>query len=190
MKMKNFIIASIIVIISFTSYSQSLFESTISSDEGDNKKVEINGYVRTDIFANESDYRSAYGETSLKLETNCFKYGNAFSEVRLRKEFTDGSSRVLVDLREAYINLYLSDFDFRIGKQIIVWGRADGFNPTNNLTPYDYTFFSPEEDDKRLSNFVVSGDYNLYPFELSANWIPVYKSAILPFGKATLPNGI
>ena len=67
--MKNFIIATVNVITSFPAYSQNLFESSFSCDDGNNKNVEINGYVRSDIFANESHLRSVYGETSLKLET-------------------------------------------------------------------------------------------------------------------------
>ena len=55
-------------------------------------------------------------------------------------------------MREAYVNAYLGPFDLRLGKQIIVWGRADALNPTNNLTPVDFRIRSPLEDDIRLGN--------------------------------------
>lgn len=176
--------------ISIPLFSQSLFESSFSSDNTDEKTFEINGYVRSDVFANETDYRSVYGETSLKLKTTPFKFGEAFTEIRFKQNLFHKKNILDIDFREAYLNLYLKNFDFRIGQQIIVWGRADGFNPTNNLTPHNYTVFSPDEDDKRLSNFVVKGTYNYYPFKFSANCVPVYKPSVLPFEKAELPDKV
>jgi hypothetical protein len=35
-------------------------------------------------------------------------------------------------LREAYLDIHFGPMDFRIGKQIIVWGRTDRINPTDN----------------------------------------------------------
>lgn len=171
-------------------FSQSLFESALSPDKSGDKSIEINGYVRSDVFSNKKDIRSVYGETSLKIETKSFRFGNAFSEFRLKQNLLKSGQPVVLDFREGYVNVYLSNFDFRIGQQIIVWGRADGFNPTNNLTPHDFTVFSPDEDDKRLSNFTFSGTYNFHPFKFNAIWVPVYKSSVLPFKKATLPEGV
>ena len=176
--------------ISTSLFSQSLFESAISSDNDDEKSFEINGYIRSDVFANEKDIRFVYGETSLIFETKSFRFGNAYSEFRIKQNLFESNQPTDVNFREGYINLYLSDFDFRIGQQIIVWGRADGFNPTNNLTPHDFTVFSPDEDDKRLSNFAFSGTYNFHPFKINAVWIPVYKSSVLPFKNASLPEGV
>ena len=172
-------------------FSQNLFESALSSaSKGNEKSFALNGFVRSDVFANETDFRSIYAESALKLETKNSKYGNAFAEFRLQKNILNNEKSLNVDLREAYINLYFGNFDFRIGQQIIVWGRADGFNPTNNLTPTDFTVFSPDEDDKRLSNFVVKGNYSFKKFRLEANWIPFYKASILPFDTYTLPNEV
>ena len=58
---------------------------------------------------------------------------SAFSEVRYRANSNNDHK---FDIREAYLNLNLGKFDFRVGEQIVLWGgRADGFNPTNNVTP-------------------------------------------------------
>jgi hypothetical protein len=40
--------------------------------------------------------------------------------------------------------------DLRLGEQRISWGRADGINPTDFFTPYDYTTYLPLEEDQRL----------------------------------------
>jgi len=39
------------------------------------------------------------------------------------------------NLGEAYLDWYLDTTDWRIGRQVINWGTADGFNPTNVINP-------------------------------------------------------
>jgi hypothetical protein len=85
-----------------------------------------------------------------------------------------------VDLREAYVNAYVGPVDLRLGKQIIVWGRADALNPTNNLTPVDFRIRSPLEDDIRLGNVGARGFLRLTPVRIEGVWMPVYLATELP----------
>ena len=92
-------------------FSQSLFESALSStSEGNEKSFTLNGFVRSDVFASETDFRSIYAESALKIETLKSKYGNAFAEFRLQKNILNNEKPVNVDLREAYLNLYFGKF--------------------------------------------------------------------------------
>jgi hypothetical protein len=149
---------------------------------------DLNGYVRGDAFVGKvptkgaADMKAAYGEFSLKVTTKKLKYGDAFAEVRLRYGLQTGSRIQLVDLREAYVNLYAGPFDLRLGQQIIVWGRADAVNPTNNLTPTDLRVHSPNEDDRRLGNFAARAFLNFQPFRLEGVWVPLYTPSELPLG--------
>ncbi|HON38165.1 MAG TPA: hypothetical protein P5047_08500 [Desulfomonilia bacterium] len=43
-----------------------------------------------------------------------------------------------VDVDEAYVDLYSSNADLRIGIQKFAWGRLDEINPTDNLNPEDF----------------------------------------------------
>ncbi len=174
----------IISIVCYTGllFSQSLFESSISNSVGNEFGFKLNGYVRTDAYMNEKDYRSCYSELSLQLETNKENLGRAFSDFRIQKSLLKEDPDNY-DLREAYVDLYLGKIDLRIGQQIIVWGRADGFNPTNNLSAKDFEVYSPEEDDQRMSNFIFSGTYNAYPWRVNVNIVPVYKASNLPFDR-------
>ncbi len=119
---------------------------------------DFNGHIRGDVFAGKMpDYsrgvvKSGYGELGLRLRVSKGSYGDAFGEVRFQGGYfgdehylgqpsripnkgTDlGEFDTRVKLREAYVNAYIGPLDLRFGKQIIVWGRADGINPTNNLT--------------------------------------------------------
>ncbi len=172
-------------------HSQDLFESSLSvNDSAEQVRYRLGGYLRGGMFGGKDNIREEYTEGALKLDITGNRYGSAYAEMRyLASDGIYGKNNEFW-LREGYVNLFLGKFDFRIGQQIIVWGRADGFNPTSNLTPTDFTTFSPDEDDKRLANFIAKGIYNFYPFKLELDWIPGYKASVLPFGNANLPNGI
>ncbi|MGD8780893.1 MAG: hypothetical protein PVH88_18245 [Ignavibacteria bacterium] len=169
--------------------AQSLFDSATSDNKNEELNYSIGGYFMSGIFADEKDFKSIYAEGALKLDISGSNIGSAFAELRYRESDCDNDDNSFL-LREGYVDLSLNKFDFRIGQQIIVWGRADGFNPTNNITPADYTVFSPDEDKKRLSNFVFKSVYNIYPVKVEFDWIPVYEASVLPFGNAELPDGV
>ncbi|MDY0095941.1 MAG: hypothetical protein RBT80_24865 [Candidatus Vecturithrix sp.] len=179
-----------LLFLSVAANAQSLFESAVTGTETQETALyHLNGYFRSGIFANDQEFRDRYAEGALKLDMTGNRYGNAFAEVRYRASSGDDDHDTFT-LREGYVNLILGKFDFRVGQQIIVWGRADGFNPTNNLTPTDFTIFSPDEDDKRLASFVAKGVYHVYPFKIEFDWVPVYVSSELPFENAALPDGV
>lgn len=174
----------------FSVYSQSLFESSLSeSISSQEAKYRLNGYFRGGLFVDDKSIMEKYAEGALKLDITGNQYGDAYAEMRYRASGTNNEANEFW-LREGYINLYLGKFDFRIGQQVIVWGRADGFNPTNNLTPADFTVYSPDEDDRRLANFVAKGTYNFQPFKLEVDWVPFYKATELPLERSSLPDGV
>lgn len=155
---------------------------------------EINGHLRGALYIGKVDARNAaetkagYGEAGLKLRARKGSFADAFAELRFRAGLIDGKSDQLVDLREAYVNLYLGPVDLRLGHQIIVWGRADGVNPTNNLTPRDMRFRSPDEDDQRLANMALRAYLNLDPLRFEIVGVPFFRAAELPvFGDGSLP---
>lgn len=45
------------------------------------------------------------------------------------------SSDALPALDEAYVDVYLPSVDLRLGRQVVAWGTADGFNPTDVVNP-------------------------------------------------------
>lgn len=85
------------------------------------------------------------------------------------------------ELREAYVQLSRGPLDLRIGKQIIAWGRADRINPTDTLTPRDYTRLFPEDDDLRFGTPAVKATYQL-PRGLAMTGIalPVFAPTRIP----------
>jgi hypothetical protein len=174
--------------------SQSLFEQATSKDE--EKPYELNGYLRGTLFVgkvpdeNGAEIKSGYGEASLKLRLRKQSFGDAFAEVRFRggHEFQKTVSEI--NLREAYVNAYVGPFDFRIGHQVVLWGRADGWNPTDNITPRNMLIRSPDEDDRRLANFLIRSYYNRQPFRFEAIWIPAYSPSYIPADLIVPSSGI
>ena len=131
-----------------------------------------------------------YGHNKRIFSLHKQDFGDAFAEVRFRRgnEFHEDLSKV--DLREAYVSAYVGPFDFKVGHQIVVWGRADSFNPTNNLTPETVLFRSPDEDDRRLANFLIRSYLNIHPLRIEVVWVPVYRASYVPLDLLTLPPGV
>jgi hypothetical protein len=163
----------------------------------------LNGYARGDVFAGKvldqsaAEMKANYGELALQLRTAKSQYGDGFADARIRYGLMGDQQGTFVDLREAYVNAYVGPFDLRLGKQIVVWGRADGLNPTNNITPVDFRIRSPLEDDIRLGNVGARAFLRLGVVRLEGVWMPTYLPTELPpvslpqyvtFGQPTFPS--
>jgi len=144
------------------------------------------GYGRGDFYAGKepgsdaANMKAAYGELSLKVTSAKERYGDAFAEVRARYGLQGDQQQLFPELREAYVNGYVGPVSIRLGQQIIVWGRADAFNPTNNITPFDLRIRSPIEDDRRVGNVGARVFVNFAPFRLEGVWMPLYVPSELP----------
>ena len=144
------------------------------------------GYARGDFYAGKepgsdaANMKAAYGELSLKVTSAKESYGDAFAEVRARYGLQGDQQQLFPELREAYVNGYFGPVSLRLGQQIIVWGRADAFNPTNNITPFDLRVRSPIEDDRRVGNVGARAFVNFAPFRLEGVWMPLYVPSELP----------
>ena len=192
-----------------------LFEQSQSSASGTSATPSptpfaLTGYMRGDMYAGkvpgarQADLKAGYGELSLGAKTAKSPYGDGFAEARLRYGLQGDVQQTFVEVREAYVNTYLGPVDLRLGKQIIVWGRADVLNPTNNLTPNDLRIRSPIEDDRRVGNVGARAFLRLAPVRLEGVWMPTYVPSELPpvllpqfvsfgtpvFPSANLKNGI
>lgn len=83
-------------------------------------------------------------------------------------------------LREAYLDASLGPFDLRLGKQIIVWGRADAINPTDNVSPRDLTLLVPDDADQRSGCYAIRERYYLNSVSIAAWWLPGFLPMVVP----------
>ncbi len=76
-------------------------------------------------------------------------------------------------------DLILKGLDLRVGHQIVSWGVADQFNPTNNLNADDLR--DPLLFGRQQANFMVKLDYWVTKsLSLSGVLVPIFKPALLP----------
>jgi hypothetical protein len=169
----------------------SLFESAGSgeatSTDSESVQLDFGGYARGDVFVgllsgtqSTPGINAAYGELSLQPKAKVGSWGSAVGDIRFRYGQQLDEMALFTDLREAYVNLYAGPVDLRLGKQIVVWGRADAFNPTNNISPVDFRIRSPVEDDRRIGNVGARGFLNLLPVRIEGVWMPLYQPTVLP----------
>ena len=85
------------------------------------------------------------------------------------------------ELREAYMDYQAEAWDLRVGRQIIVWGKADGLAITDVVSPWDYTeFLARDFDDIRMPVDAVRGRLLFDNINIELVWLPKFVPAILP----------
>lgn len=83
-------------------------------------------------------------------------------------------------MRELYLDLYFEKFDLRIGKQQVVWGKADGVFITDIVSPLNLSeFLLPDFDEIRIGVNAVKFDYyinnNTFEIIYLPNFTPTEK---------------
>lgn len=90
-------------------------------------------------------------------------------------------SNSCIELRETFIDYTADKWDIRVGRQLIIWGKADGLEITDIISPKDYTeFLARNFDDIRLSIDALKFHLLFEQTNLELIWLPVFKPAILP----------
>ncbi len=90
-------------------------------------------------------------------------------------------------LREAYAEFSTDLGDFRLGKQILAWGAADGNNPTDNINPYDFYYLFLPGTDRKIGTFSLSANLYLGNLNLEAVLTPVFQPNRLPINEPDFP---
>ncbi|MBN2000994.1 hypothetical protein JW935_25845 [candidate division KSB1 bacterium] len=183
-----------VILLSQVCWAQGFFDDEPSS--APSPAYDMNGFMRGVFFGgkvigeNDAELKSGYGELGLKMRVRKGRIGDGFAEIRFRRGSEFGNNISDVNIREAYVDAYIGNIDLRIGQQIVQWGRADGFNPTNNITPQDMLARSPDEDDRKLGNFLIRSSYYINPFEFEFIWVPQYAPSVLPVELFPFPSWV
>ncbi len=86
-----------------------------------------------------------------------------------------------MEFREAFMDYTAEKWDLRIGRQIIIWGKADGLAITDIISPKDYTeSLARDFDDIRLPVDALRGRLLFDRANVELLWLPVFRPAILP----------
>ena len=78
-------------------------------------------------------------------------------------------------IRQAYIDIFFNSMDIRVGKQQIIWGKADGVFITDVISPKDLReFLLPDFDEIRMGVTALKADYYIGDNTLEFVWVPVF----------------
>ncbi len=89
-----------------------------------------------------------------------------------------------IELHEAYFQYSDSHWDFKAGRQIIIWGVADGIRITDLVSPMDYTeFLARDYDDIRIPVNAFRLKYLNNNFTFEAVYLPVSSFFKLPLSE-------
>lgn len=155
---------------------------TIKGQEQDDSEWQLKGFVDTyhavrlekpkDFMSSRTRIRGEIGKS--------FKYSSIFVSFNaiynsLLKEHTD------FEFREAYIDHRDDYWGFRIGRQLVIWGIADGIRITDLVSPMDLTeFLAQDYDDIRMPvnalRFFVFND----KMKLELLAVPTFEAYKLP----------
>ncbi len=117
----------------------------------------------------------------LKLDKKLDSGVGLFAEGYLANEDVFGDRRDASRLREGYVEGRKGNFDYRVGKQIIAWGRTDRLNPTDNLTPRDATLLAGDIDEDRFGSLAAKASWNFdAATSLTGVWIPEFRPNVVP----------
>ena len=153
----------------------------------------VNGSLRGAYFTSSRDLDDvdSIGGTALWIKAKSALSSNASltAEGWAQYEGARNSHKSQAKVREAYLDLSLGKLDVRLGKQIIAWGRADKLNPTDNLTPRDYTLQVIDDEEQRLGATAAMFHYPLQGNDLvlTGVWMPRINRNVVPISR---PPGI
>ena len=143
------------------------------------QQADISGFVRTYEGVNvESGDLSIIQQT---LNLNFEKRGEKVAFKANPMMYLYDSDSLQLNLREIYMDMYFKNFDLRIGKQQVVWGKADGVFITDIVSPLNLTeFLLPDFDEIRKGVIAAKLDYYIGNSTLEAILIPRFTPTTSP----------
>jgi hypothetical protein len=148
--------------------------------------------VRADYFSKDKSFsgKTGYAVGSIWATASPREVGGirTYFDARLQGQDLTRGSRVSSELREAYAQTALGNFDVRVGRQVTIWGRADKVNPTDAWSTRDFTLLVPNDEDQRLGVASLQGTWNHGAYRVIGLWQPEWRSPVLPI--PSLPPGI
>jgi hypothetical protein len=97
------------------------------------QNVDITGFGRTyeGLTYNNGDFVMMQQTLNLNFE----KRGGKVAFKANPMLYLYNSDSLYFNMRELYVDLYFNNFDIRVGKQQVVWGKADGVFITDIVSP-------------------------------------------------------
>ena len=110
-------------------------------------QVDLTGFIRNyNAIQHTGDQEVLIGRNRLRLDLGrSFSMGDISVSGDVQNIYSETADSLRFTLREAYVDLYFKNSDLRLGKQMLVWGRAEGTFITDLLTPVDLSEFLTQD---------------------------------------------
>ena len=123
-------------------------ELAVNSNSGDMQKLQTTYQPRLDFELSQTTSLTAIGRVR----------ADTYSELGFR----GGNDHVDVELREFYVDTEWAGVYWRLGKQQVVWGQADGLRVLDVINPIEYReFVLPEFEDSRIPLWTLNAEMPL-----------------------------
>ena len=143
------------------------------------QQTEISGFARnyTGVLFEEGDFAILQNTLNFNID----KSGDKLAFKANPMLYSYNSDSLNLRLRELYLDMYFKNFDLRIGKQQVVWGKADGVFITDIVSPLNLTEFLLQDfDEIRTGVNAVKFDYYLGDNTFELIWLPSFTPTKLP----------
>ena len=122
---------------------------------------ETGGNITSNLYYYSEKNEFQAFENALKLDLEWRGEDNLSARFIARGGYELFENNLNLNIVEGYIDFFTDNSDWRIGKQLIFWGKADGFSPTDNINPDNYYILSQELEDLRQAIFAIRSDIYL-----------------------------
>lgn len=143
------------------------------------QKADISGFVRTYEGVNVES-----GDFSIIQQTLNLNFERRGEKVAFKANpmlYLYNSDSLQLNLRAVYMEMYFNNFDLRIGKQQVVWGKADGVFITDIVSPLNLSeFLLPDFDEIRTGVIAAKLNYYIGNNNLEAIWVPQFTPTARP----------
>ena len=161
-----------------------LLTTTVKAQDED-INFKFNGFADTyHAVHSQSPYDFMSSRSRLRTELSATK-GKSYLFASLNSVYNSlDESQTKIELREAFFQYTNNSWDFKIGKQIVIWGVADGLRITDIISPMDYSeFLARDYDDIRIPVNAFRLKYIKPSYNLELIFVPVSEFFILPVGE-------
>ena len=144
------------------------------------QSLDVSGYVRSyiGVLANE-DLDFAITQNTLDLTVEKKMGSVRFMANTIIYQYPN--SELYFDLAEVYMDIFFDNMDLRLGRQMIIWGKADGVFITDIISPKDLSeFLLRDFDEVRTGITSLKADYYLGNNTFEFVWIPKFTPTIMP----------
>jgi hypothetical protein len=166
--MKNLKIKGLILVLILTAGQYAMAQNT-----------EISGFARnyTGVLFDNGDFSILQNTLNLDISKSGDKVAFKANPIL----YTYNADSLDLHFRELYLDLYFANFDLRIGKQQVVWGKADGVFITDIVSPLNLTeFLLPDFDEIRTGVNAVKFDYYKGNSTFGIIWLPNFTPTEMP----------